>query len=163
MKLTKKLNEQGIAVVSVGKDSSETGFFNINKPTLNFDIRNGLNMMNKTDLSQTWYLIDKSMCFVTMDSGLLHLAGTTDTDIIYLGSSIKHEFRAPYRNGSQDYKLHYVSGGCALRCASDMKHGVKEWGSIQGIAPLIGCLEGKPTFECHPSVEKVLDKISELS
>ena len=162
MLLTKKLNEKGIAVVSVGKDSSETGFFNIKKPTFNFEIDNGLNMMNKTDLSQAWHLIDKSSCFVTMDSGLLHLAGTTDTDIIYLGSSIKHEFRAPYRKGSQDYKTHYVAGGCGLRCASDMKHGVKEWGSIQGIAPLIGCLENKPTFECHPSVEQVFEKIMEL-
>jgi len=162
MLLTKKLNEKGIAVVSVGKDSSETGFFNIKKPTFNFEIDNGLNMMNKTDLSQAWHLIDKSSCFVTMDSGLLHLAGTTDTDIIYLGSSIKHEFRAPYRKGSQDYKTHYVAGGCGLRCASDMKHGVKEWGSIQGIAPLIGCLENKPTFECHPSVEQVFQKIMEL-
>ena len=162
MNITKKLNEQGIAVVSVGKDSSETGFFNINKPTFNFEIDNGLNMMNKTDLSQAWHLIDKSLCFITMDSGLLHLAGTTDRDIIYLGSSIKHEFRAPYRKGSQSYKMHYVAGGCGLRCASDMKHGVKEWGSIQGIAPLIGCLEGKSTFECHPSVEQVLQKINEI-
>jgi ADP-heptose:LPS heptosyltransferase len=162
MNLTKKLNEQGISVVSVGKDSSETGFFNINKPTFNFEIKNGLNMMNETDLSQAWHLIDKSMCFITMDSGLLHLAGTTDKDIIYLGSSIKHEFRAPYRNGSQNYKTHYVAGGCGLRCASDMKHGVKEWGSIQGIAPLIGCLENKPTFECHPSVDQVFEKIMEL-
>jgi hypothetical protein len=43
-----------------------------------------------------------------------------------------------------------------------MKHGVKEWGSIQGIAPLIGCLENKPTFECHPSVDQVFEKIMEL-
>jgi hypothetical protein len=79
-----------------------------------------------------------------------------------LGSSIKPEFRLPYRNGSQSYKQYYVSGGCNVNCASDMKYGVKEWGSINGVPPLINCLEKKPTFECHPSVEQVLNKIKEL-
>ena len=104
----------------------------------------------------------KSLCFITMDSGLLHLAGTTDAHIIQLGSSINPEFRAPYRHGSQEYKYHYVGGGCSLFCASDMKHGVKEWGDIQGVPPLIGCLENKKTYECHPSVESVLGKILNL-
>ena len=45
---------------------------------------------------------------------------------------------------------------------SDMKYGVKEWGSINGVPPLINCLEKKPTFECHPSTEQVLNKIKEL-
>lgn len=161
-KLTDMLNEKNISVVSVGKDSSETGFFSVDKPTFNFVIEKGLNLMNKTSISQVWHLINKSICFVTMDSGLLHLAGTTDTDIIHLGSSIKPEFRIPYRNNSQTYKHHYVSGGCDLCCASDMKYGVKEWGSIMGVPPLIGCLENKKEFECHPSVDKVFDKIISL-
>jgi ADP-heptose:LPS heptosyltransferase len=59
MKLTKKLNDLGISVVSIGKDSSEKGFFNIYKPTFNFKIKDGLNLMNKTSLSQDWHLIDK--------------------------------------------------------------------------------------------------------
>jgi ADP-heptose:LPS heptosyltransferase len=36
--LTKLLNDRGISVVSIGKDSSETGFFNVDKPIFNFDI-----------------------------------------------------------------------------------------------------------------------------
>jgi hypothetical protein len=44
-----------------------------------------------------------------------------------------------------------------------MKHGVKEWGSIQGIAPLIGCLENKSTFECHPQVQQVYQKIIDIT
>lgn len=162
MKLTKKLNDEGIAVVSIGKDSSEKGFFNINKPTFNFDINYGLNLMNKTSLSQAWHLINKSMCFVTMDSGLLHLAGTTNAEIIMLGSAIKPEFRLPYRKGSQNYKTSYVLGGCDLHCCSDMKYGVKEWGDIQGVAPLINCLENKKTFECHPTVEKTFEEVKKI-
>lgn len=162
MLLTKKLNEKGIAVVSIGKDSSEVGFFNIDKPIFNFEIEIGLNLMNQTSISQAHHLINKSLAFITMDSGLLHLAGTTDTNIIHLGSSIKPEFRIPYRKGSQSYKHFYITGGCNLACASDMKHGVREWGSVQGIAPLIGCLENKATFECHPTINQVIDKIEEL-
>ena len=163
MQLTQSLNDLGYNVISIGKDSSETGFFNVNKPVFNFEIEKGMNLMNKTSISDCWHLINKAMCFVTMDSGLLHLAGTTDTHIIHLGSSIKPEFRMPYRRGRQGvYKYDYVRGTCGLECASDMKYGVKQWGDIQGVAPLIKCLEDKPTYECHPFVINVLNRILEI-
>lgn len=160
--LTQLLNEKGIHVISIGKDSSELGGSNVDKPVFNFPIKLGLNLMNQTSLDQTWHLLNNCSCFVTMDSGLLHLAGTTDCEILQLGSSINPEFRVPYRHGSQDYKYHYVRGGCDLHCASDMKYGVKEWGSIQGIPSLVECLERKSSFECHPSVLQVYKKISEI-
>ena len=160
--LTKLLNERGIAVISVGKDSSELGGSNVDKPVFNFNIDIGLNLMNQTTLSQTWWLINSAMCFITMDSGLLHLAGTTDSEIIQLGSSIHPQFRAPYRKNNQGYKYHYVLGGCGLHCASDMKYGVREWESIQGIPSLVNCLERKETFECHPSPLLVYTKALEI-
>jgi hypothetical protein len=43
-----------------------------------------------------------------------------------------------------------------------MKYGVKEWGDIQGVPPLIGCLENKKTFECHPSVNQILEIITKI-
>lgn len=160
--LTKLLNEKGISVISIGKNDSELGGSNVDKPVFDFEIDNGLNLVNKTTLDETWHLIQNSICFVTMDSGLLHLAGTTDSEIIQLGSSINPEFRAPYRYGSQEYKYHYVRGGCGLNCASDVKYGVREWGSIHGIPSLVDCLEHKPTFECHPSVIQVYNKVMEF-
>jgi ADP-heptose:LPS heptosyltransferase len=160
--LTKLLNERGIAVVSIGKDSSELGGSNVDKPVFNFKIDLGLNLMNNTDMDQAWYLIQNSICFITMDSGLLHLAGTTDAEIIQLGSSINPEFRSPYRKGSQNYKYHYVSGGGGLHCASDMKYGVREWNTIQGVPSLVNCLEGKETFECHPTIFSVYNKVLEM-
>jgi ADP-heptose:LPS heptosyltransferase len=159
--LTKLLNERGIAVISVGKDSSELGGSNVDKPVFNFNIDIGLNLMNQTTLSQTWWLINGAMCFITMDSGLLHLAGTTDSEIIQLGSSIHPQFRAPYRKNNQGYKYHYVLGGCGLHCASDIKYGVREWESIQGIPSLVNCLERKETFECHPTIFAVYNKVLE--
>jgi len=160
--LTKLLNERGIAVISVGKDSSELGGSNVDKPVFNFNIDIGLNLMNQTTLSQTWWLINGAMCFITMDSGLLHLAGTTDSEIIQLGSSIHPQFRAPYRKNNQGHKYHYVLGGCGLHCASDMKYGVREWQSIQGIPSLVNCLERKETFECHPTIFAVYNKVLEI-
>jgi ADP-heptose:LPS heptosyltransferase len=160
--LTKLLNEKGISIISVGKDASELGGSNVDKPVFDFEIENGLNLVNKTTLDETWHLIQNSICFVTMDSGLLHLAGTTDAEIIQLGSSINPEFRSPYRHSSQEYKYHYVRGGCGLNCASDVRYGVREWNSIHGIPSLVDCLEHKPTFECHPSVIQVYNKILEL-
>jgi hypothetical protein len=163
MQLTQSLNDLGFNVISIGKDSSETGFFNVQKPVFNFEIEKGMNLMNKTSISDCWHLIDKAHCFVTMDSGLLHLAGTTDTHIIHLGSSIKPEFRIPYRKGRQGvYKYDYVRGMCGLECASDMKYGVKQWGNIQGVAPLIKCLEKKEKYECHPFSFQVLNTILEI-
>lgn len=160
--LTQLLNEKGISVISIGKNSSELGGSNVDKPVFDFPIKLGYNLMNQTSLDQTWHLLNKCSCFVTMDSGLLHLAGTTDCEIIQLGSSIDPEFRSPYRHGSQQYKYHYVNGGCGLHCASDMKHGVREWGSIQGIPSLVNCLENKKNFDCHPSPLQVYNKIIEI-
>ena len=162
MELTEKLNNVGIAVISLGKDSSETGFFNVQKPVFNFEIKHGLNLMNKTSISDCWHIINNAKCIVTMDSGLMHLAGTTNTNIIQLGSSINPYFRAPYRKGSQNYKYNHVSGKCKIMCCSDMKYGVKEWGDIQGVAPLIKCLENKETYECHPNVDDVFHLITTL-
>lgn len=157
--LTRMLNDSGIAVVSVGKDSSEVGNSNVQKPVFNFEIKLGLNLLNKVNLSQTWWLMHKSKGVVTMDSGLLHLAGTTDAEIFQLGSSIDYRLRAPFRNGSQSYKYTYISGECEKMCATNMEYGVKYWNSIRGIPSLVGCLENYQTFKCHPNVLQVYNKI----
>jgi ADP-heptose:LPS heptosyltransferase len=159
MELTEKLNNLNISVVSIGEDGVELGSHFVEKPIFDFEIRLGLNLMKKTTLDQVHYLIENSLCFVTMDSGLLHLAGTTDANILMLGSAVKPEFRIPYRNGSQDYKIHYIKGDCGIECVSDMKYGVRDWNTIHGVPRLIDCLEGKSSYECHPKPQKVLDTI----
>lgn len=159
IKLIQMLEESNIDYVLIGKDDSEEGFFHVDKKVFDFDNIKGLNLLNKTSLSEAYWFIYFAKYFITMDSGLLHLAGTTDTHIIQLGSSINPYFRAPYRKGKQDYKYDCVLGSCDLHCASNMKYGIKEWGSIQGVPPLIDCLENKPTFECHPTPEQVMKYI----
>jgi autotransporter strand-loop-strand O-heptosyltransferase len=128
-----------------------------------------IDLTNRTSLSQAFEIISRSFAVVTMDSGILHLAGTTDTNIIQLGSSINPFFRSPYRKGRQDYKYYYVHGSCKIFCASSMKYSLRDWefgcngGTPLQCVPLIDtCLENKPTFECHPSHTQVLDIINEI-
>ena len=43
-----------------------------------------------------------------------------------------------------------------------MKYGVREWNTIQGVPSLVNCLEGKETFECHPTIFSVYNKVLEM-
>lgn len=158
--LAKWINRLGYKVVAIGKDSSEVGFFNVKKPTYELKDVDIINYMNQTTISDAWHIIEHSEGIITMDSGLLHLAGTTKTHIYHLGSSINNEFRKPHRQGLEE-KYSYILGKCELFCASNMKYGVKEWGNIQGVPPLIKCLEGysETEFACHPDWQKVSNTI----
>ena len=165
--LINQLNANGIPVVAVGRDSKEVGFFNTDKPVMDIDIKLGVNLLNdptNDPAELRWMMNHRARAVVTMDSGMLHVAGTTDVNIIQLGSSIDNKLRAPYRgpNTSQDYKYFYVNGGCDVFCASNMKSNVQVHGSIQGVPPQVNCLESRPTFECHPSVDQVFNEVMKL-
>jgi len=165
--LIDKLNANGIPVVAVGRDSKEVGFFNTEKPVMDIDIKLGVNLLNdptNDPAELRWMMNHSARAVVTMDSGMLHVAGTTDVNIIQLGSSIDNKLRAPYRGPetSQDYKYSYVNGGCEVFCASNMKSNVQVHGSIQGVPPQVNCLESRPTFECHPSVDQVFNEVMKL-
>ena len=156
--LVDHLIDLGHKVVVTGKTEKEPEVGNWSKIKYIFKFKESPNLIDlseKTNLSQTWHIINRAEKFITMDTGLLHLAGCTNTEIIQLGSSINYKFRAPFRMGSQEYRYTYVGGDCDIFCASDLKYAVKEHGRFDITPPLWACLEGKETFECHPSVEKV--------
>jgi ADP-heptose:LPS heptosyltransferase len=127
-----------------------------------FDDYYGLDLTNQGSMSDMWWVINGAKCLITMDSGPLHLAGTTDVEIIQLGSAINPKLRSPYRHGTQDYKYHYLLGTCNLHCNSNLFYNVKEWGDINSVPPQPNCSENKPTFECHPQLNNVIDKIKEI-
>ena len=163
--LIDRLNERGIPVVAIGRDSSEVGHFNTDKPVMPINIKLGVNLLNDPNNDPAelrWMMNHRAKAVVTMDSGILHIAGTTDVNIIQLGSSIDNKLRAPYRNGSQDYKYNFVAGGCGIFCSSNQKYNIQAHGSIQGVPPQVRCLEGKPTFECHPTVDQVFEATTKL-
>jgi hypothetical protein len=97
-----------------------------------------------------------------MDAGLLHFAGTTDSNILELGGAIDPYYRTPYRNGSQNYKHKFVGGSCKIFCQSDMKYNTDGSVKITDGFPTHGCYENKPTYECQPSVNAVFNAVLEF-
>ena len=159
------LNKDNIPVVAIGRDSSEVGFYNTQKPVMDINIELGVNLLNDPDNGPAelrWMMQNEASIVVTMDSGILHLAGTTDVRILQLGSSIHPKLRAPWRHGSQSWRYDYVKGSCNEFCSSNMKYNIKEWGSIMGVPPQVKCLDNRPTFECHPNFQQVYNKIIEV-
>lgn len=134
----------------------------LEKQCPHFDNVYGLDLANKGSMSDMWHVINKAKCIVTMDTGPLHIAGTTDTHIIQLGSAIHPALRAPYRNGSQNYKYDYIGGSCSLFCNSNLLYNVKEWGNINAVPPLNGCLEGYDEMKCHPSTNDVIKVLQNI-
>jgi ADP-heptose:LPS heptosyltransferase len=168
--LVNEINKINIPIVLIGKDAVEHGNYKIQKPVYDIDVKNGLNLINKINIHQTWHILNKSSMVITMDSGILHLAGTTDTHIIQLGSSIDPRLRSPYRKGYQNYKYSYILGDCKLFCASDMKYCIKYNSKYNIMPPVAFCLDNPETvgqdidpdpniYKCHPTVDKVYNEI----
>ena len=161
--LTDKLIQLGLDVVIIGSDIDQMEFDSDKGKLVNknvYDIKGGINLINKTTIPELrWMMENKALCIITMDSGVLHVAGTTECNIIHLGSSIDNKLRAPWRNGNQDYKYKYVGGSCNIFCASNLKYGLKEHNDIHGIPPLGDCKENYKEFLCHSNVNDVIDAV----
>jgi FkbM family methyltransferase len=161
------LSDNRVFTILIGNGHRETVHHSISDVPLekqcpSFDNLYGLDLTNQGTMSDMWYVINGAQCIVTMDTGPLHLAGTTDTHIIQLGSAVHPSLRAPYRNGSQNYKYNYISGECNLFCNSNLRYNVKEWGDINAVPPQTGCLEGYGEFRCHPKVHSVWELIKTI-
>jgi FkbM family methyltransferase len=161
------LSENKIFTILIGKDHSEKLHDSISidpliKSCPKLENLYGIDLTNKIGLKEMYQVIKGSSVIITMDTGPLHMAGCTDTHILQIGSAQHPLLRIPYRNNTQNYKYDFVGGTCSIFCNSDLKYNVKEWGHINAVAPLTECSENKPTFECHPHVDKVIDKLRDI-
>jgi len=162
-KLIDILNDNNINVVSIGKKTSQTGFFN------ELNIRKGVNLCGderQDSLSQVWHILNKSDALITFDTGIFIFAGSTDTFIIQLGSPGFPIFHAPYRNGSPDYKFEHIGGECELACYSDPKYTLQYlgfFGNKKGNEHFGGgCFMEYPEFKCQPKPEIVAQEVLKL-
>ena len=146
-------NDNNIFTVLVGKENENLGIYE------NLDVRCGLDLQNETSIDDLWHLLNKAKCLVCTDSGVLHLAGTTDVEILLLSGSINPYHRLPFRNGSQDYKTTIINGECTIFCASNIAYNKLEHGTFMGTPPINECLEKYETFKCHPKTEDVFLKL----
>ena len=151
------LKKRNIFTVLIGKKTIEQESHVINKDFYDFENIYGLNLIDKTNMSQCWNIINNSKLFISFDTGPLHLAGTTDVNILHLGSAKDPRLVAPYRNARQNYKYVYLKGSCDLYCTNNLRYSIKEWKTINCVPPLINCLENKTTFECQPSASQVIE------
>lgn len=166
-KLIDWLSENKIFTILIGKDHEEKVHSSISlnpivKACPKLNNLYGIDLCNKIGLEEMYQIINKGTVLVTMDTGPLHLAGATDIHILQIGSAQHPLLRIPYRKNTQNYKYDFVGGTCNIFCNTDLKYNVREWGHINAVAPLTECSENKPTFECHPPVDKVITKLKEI-
>ena len=165
--LVDKLISKGYKIIIIGNDIGQKEWNHDEGKMVSkgiIDIKGGIDLVNKSTVPELrWIMNHKALCVITMDSGILHVAGTTDCNIVQLGSSINYKLRAPWRNGKQDYKYKYVGGSCDIFCASNLKYGLKEHDDIHGIPPLDVCREEYVEFKCHSKVNNVFDTVELLS
>ena len=161
------LKSNKIFTVLIGKDHQEIVHSSISVEPLvkkcpTFDNLFGIDLTNKIGLNTMFHVINDSHMLITMDTGPMHIAGLTDTHILQIGGAQHPSFRAPYRKGSQSYKYTFVGGSCNIFCNTDLKYNIKEWGNINSVAPLTDCREKKPTFECHPTIDDVINSVKSV-
>jgi ADP-heptose:LPS heptosyltransferase len=84
-----KLTGVNLVPVVVG-NNSEVGLPNSN---------GYLNLIGRLSIQQVARVISLSQCFVSADTGMSHVAGTTDTAMVTVYTSILATHRMPYRHG----------------------------------------------------------------
>lgn len=122
------------------------------------NVKLGLNLCGKLNsLSETWHLINLSNCYVTFDTGMYILAGSTQTQIFLINSYFDNRWHKPFRNGSYDYKLKVIEGNCGEKCLGNLKYYVRNNGLWQ--RPVQECPLKYDSFKCIPSVEKIAEEV----
>lgn len=74
------------------------------------------NTLGRINVRQLASLISGAALFVGSDSGLLHLAGTTDVPIVGLYTSVRAKYRMPYRYGHLGWNMIGLEPGEDLTC-----------------------------------------------
>jgi len=162
--LVNLFENSGLSIVLIGKDYKEH-YYDDKICFKKCYIPKGKNVIDLTNdgssIHDLWHIINNSKAIVTLDTGPLHIAGTTDTWIFQIGSARHPQFIAPFRNGSQDYKHEFIGGECKLFCASNVKYTIQEWKTINATHFLPACQERYTEMKCHPTANQVFDKIKE--
>ncbi len=153
------LSANRIFTILIGKNDDGTKNYGEVKTCHTYSNLYGLDLTNQGSLHDLWHILNGAQLFISLDSGPIHLAATTDTHIIQIGSAQDPRLSMPFRHGVQNYKFTYIKGTCDIFCTSNLKYSVKEWDTIHAVPPLQGCLENKPTFECQPTVNQVITEV----
>lgn len=101
LKISEYLHNRSITPIYVGKTDKKDkakGKWRGNPSTSPFTAPSyGIDLRNKTSIPELASIISKSLAVVGVDSGILHLAGTTKTPIIASYTNVDWKFRLPVR------------------------------------------------------------------
>jgi ADP-heptose:LPS heptosyltransferase len=146
-KIIDDLNKKNIPVVVEGPAEH----------TYDLNISNGLNLRGATkSISESWHMINNSCCFLTFDTGMYILAGTTDAQIFLINSYFDNQWHKPYRCGSYDYKLSVIEGRCFEKCLGNLKYYITPNGLRQFRAQTCPL---NINFRCIPKPEEISERI----
>jgi ADP-heptose:LPS heptosyltransferase len=64
-----------------------------------------VDLTNQLSIGQTAHIIGKSICFVSSDTGAMHIAGSTLTPMVTIFTSVHSQFRMPWRKGVMGWNV----------------------------------------------------------
>ena len=113
-----------------------------------------VNLVDQLSLQETTTVIANSRCFITGDTGLLHVAGTTDCPIVAVFTAIRPERRLPWRHGVLGWRVNALTPrldcvGCHLGTGCNRGD--------------FACVEGTQSVSASEVVEAALTLMSERS
>jgi len=144
-----------IPVIQIGRN------YNVHQTKIRqYKLNNVIDLVDDLSLDQVWHLCNKAKYVITTDSGILHLAGTTNVNIVQVAIGWDPFYCTPYRNGSQSYKVDIVKKNCKW-CLSNRKiraeKRIDNWFGNSNI--IDGCPIKKENPDCQPNAEDVLNVI----
>lgn len=118
-KTAKYVKDKGYNPVFLGQTLVKTGIaHNIQgnfKEEIDFSV--GLNLIDKTTLSEAASIMEDSAAVLGVDNGLIHLAGCTNAPIVGGFTTVKPEIRMPIRNNRLGYEFYPIVPDKTLDCS----------------------------------------------
>lgn len=117
-KIAAFIKNAGYTPVFIGKKSTYNGmnFIIEGKVSEEIDMTIGVDLLDKTSILETREIIKNGKCLVGLDSGLVHLAGTTDVNIVVGYTTVDPKVRMPYRDSIMGFNCLPVVPPETLAC-----------------------------------------------
>lgn len=109
----------GLDTVFLGKSEAKCSIISdahIIKGNTNVDLSTGINLLDQTTLPEAVEIMGRAKAVITLDSGLGHLAATTDVPLIIGYTTVEPHQRNPQRNDIPNFKLKTVIPPEKLKC-----------------------------------------------
>lgn len=119
LKTSEAIRDMGLIPVYIGKTIKNDSFDDVVDTTSAFEYPGfGINLINKTNLRELYSIMYKSRAVMGIDSGPMHIAMATNAPVICGFTSVRPDFRIPYRKYGVTIPIIADEIGCRF-CQSD--------------------------------------------